>query len=158
MWDETVAGPKPEHGLGRLRNKITAQPIDIKGAGESSSSKAVLTSPASAGSPRTPTTPGSARKENVWRSVFHPGSNIATRGMGTNLFDKPSHPNSPTVYDWYVLHLRYTATIQGASTVEPRRGSDMHHLDPFTTFCVLDSSISTICVGFNGGHASSCLL
>lgn len=31
MWDETVAGPKPEHGLGRLRNKITAQPIDIKG-------------------------------------------------------------------------------------------------------------------------------
>lgn len=31
MWDETVAGPKPEHGLGRLRNKINAQPIDIKG-------------------------------------------------------------------------------------------------------------------------------
>ena len=31
MWDETVAGPKPEHGLGRLRNKITAQPIEIKG-------------------------------------------------------------------------------------------------------------------------------
>ncbi|XP_018433651.2 dormancy-associated protein homolog 1 [Raphanus sativus] len=96
MWDETVAGPKPEHGLGRLRNKITAQPIDIKGVGEGSSSK---TTPA-AGSPGTPTTPGSARKENVWRSVFHPGSNIATRGMGTNLFDKPSHPNSPTVYDW----------------------------------------------------------
>ncbi|KAH0925459.1 hypothetical protein HID58_017715, partial [Brassica napus] len=92
MWDETFAGPKPEHGLGRLRNKITAQPIDIKGVGEGSSSKTV---PA-AGSPGTPTTPGSARKENVWRSVFHPGSNIATRGMGTNLFDKPSHPNSPT--------------------------------------------------------------
>jgi len=31
MWDETVAGPKPEHGLGRLRNKITTQPLDIKG-------------------------------------------------------------------------------------------------------------------------------
>ncbi|WZY81752.1 hypothetical protein YC2023_028136 [Brassica napus] len=98
MWDETVAGPKPEHGLGRLRNKINAQPIDIKGVGEGSSSKAM---PAVAGSPGTPTTPGSARKENVWRSVFHPGSNIATRGMGTNLFDKPSHPNAPTVYDWY---------------------------------------------------------
>ncbi|CAN8316028.1 unnamed protein product [Cochlearia groenlandica] len=97
MWDETVAGPKPDHGLGRLRNKITAQPIDIKREA-GSSSKAVPT--ASSGSPRTPTTPGSARKENVWRSVFHPGSNIATKGMGTNLFDKPSHPNSPTVYDW----------------------------------------------------------
>lgn len=77
----------------------------LEGVGEGSSSKTV---PAVAGSPGTPTTPGSARKENVWRSVFHPGSNIATRGMGTNLFDKPSHPNSPTVYDWYVLkHLIY---------------------------------------------------
>jgi len=112
----------------------------LEGVGEGSSSKTVA---AVAGSPGTPTTPGSARKENVWRSVFHPGSNIATRGMGTNLFDKPSHPNSPTVYDWYVLSfcyyyvigrcrsdLRwfdrccdpagYTATTLGASTVEPR--------------------------------------
>ncbi|ESQ51984.1 hypothetical protein EUTSA_v10017461mg [Eutrema salsugineum] len=97
MWDETFAGPKPEHGLGRLRNKITAHPIDIKGIREGSSSKA---GPAAAGSPGTPTTPVSARKDNVWRSVFNPGSNTATKGMGTDLFDKPSHANSPTVYDW----------------------------------------------------------
>lgn len=56
--------------------------------------------------PGTPTTPGTpstpssaAKKENVWRSVFHPGSNIATKGIGAEIFDKP-HPNSPTVYDW----------------------------------------------------------
>lgn len=52
--------------------------------------------------PVTPTTPATARKENVWRSVFHPGSNLATKGIGAQMFDKPVHPNSPTVYDWYV--------------------------------------------------------
>lgn len=77
----------------------------LEGVGEGSSSKTVA---AVAGSPGTPTTtPGSARKDNVWRSVFHPGSNIATKGRGTNLFDKPSHPNSPTVYDWYVLSTQF---------------------------------------------------
>lgn len=57
--------------------------------------------------PVTPTTPSPtavARKENVWRSVFHPGSNIATKRIGADLFDKPQ-PNSPTVYDWYVTQL-----------------------------------------------------
>ena len=46
----------------------------------------------------TPTTPVSG---NVWRSVFHPGSNLATKNLGANLFDRPPQPNSPTVYDWY---------------------------------------------------------
>ncbi|MBH0334029.1 hypothetical protein BM86_00305, partial [Bacillus thuringiensis] len=51
-------------------------------------------------SPATPTTPSpSARKDNVWRSVFNPGSNLASRGMGSQVFDKPQ-PNSPSVYDW----------------------------------------------------------
>lgn len=52
--------------------------------------------------PTTPTTPGSGRKaDNVWRSVFHPGSNSATKTLGAQMFDKPL-PNTPTVYDWYV--------------------------------------------------------
>ncbi|MDK0764199.1 hypothetical protein P5E87_15720, partial [Clostridium perfringens] len=52
--------------------------------------------------PTTPVTPSSSttpRGNNVWRSVFHPGSNLATKGLGANLFDRPQ-PNSPTVYDW----------------------------------------------------------
>lgn len=53
--------------------------------------------------PTTPVTPSSSTTPrgagNVWRSVFHPGSNLATKGMGANLFDRPQ-PNSPTVYDW----------------------------------------------------------
>jgi len=109
LWDDVVAGPQPDRGLGRLR-KLTTQPISIiKDGGEGGSSKyarsisvptAAAGSPTTPVTPMTPTTPGSARKENVWRSVFHPGSNIATRGIGNNVFDKPSHPNSPTVYDW----------------------------------------------------------
>ncbi|MBL2098205.1 hypothetical protein ELI75_31045, partial [Klebsiella pneumoniae] len=55
--------------------------------------------PGTPGTPVTPTTPLSARKENVWRSVFHPGSNLATKTIGSQVFDKPL-ANSPTVYDW----------------------------------------------------------
>ena len=38
-------------------------------------------------------------RENVWRSVFHPGSNINTKTIGSQKFDK-ADPQSPTVYDW----------------------------------------------------------
>eukprot|EP00850_Spirogloea_muscicola_P017635 SM000154S01370 [mRNA] locus=s154:82469:83608:+ [translate_table: standard] len=39
-------------------------------------------------------------KENVWRSVFHPGSNKAGMDrMGSHKFDK-ADPNGPSVYDW----------------------------------------------------------
>ncbi|ESR62619.1 hypothetical protein CICLE_v10017162mg [Citrus x clementina] len=106
LWDDVVAGPQPDRGLGRLR-KITTTPLVVKEGGEAESSSGKfqrsLSMPASPGAPSTPvtpTTPLSARKDNVWRSVFHPGSNLATRGIGAEVFDKPTHPNSPTVYDW----------------------------------------------------------
>ena len=105
LWDDVVAGPQPDRGLDRLR-KITTTPLAVKEGGEAESSSGKfqrsLSMPASPGAPSTPvtpTTPLSARKDNVWRSVFHPGSNLATRGIGAEVFDKPTHPNSPTVYD-----------------------------------------------------------
>ncbi|CAA0827047.1 Dormancy/auxin associated family protein, partial [Striga hermonthica] len=71
--------------------------------GEGSSSSKYSRSVSMPESPGTPPTPGTpsptGKKENVWRSVFHPGSNLATKTIGSNYFDKPS-PNSPTVYDW----------------------------------------------------------
>ncbi|XP_050371330.1 auxin-repressed 12.5 kDa protein [Argentina anserina] len=91
LWDDVVAGPQPERGLGMLR-KVTPKPLNVKDDGESSK----LTMPTT---PVTPTTPVSARKDNVWRSVFHPGSNLATKSMGNQVFDSPQ-PNTPTVYDW----------------------------------------------------------
>ncbi|KAF8413848.1 hypothetical protein HHK36_001842 [Tetracentron sinense] len=105
LWDDVLAGPHPEQGLGKLR-KI--RPLTIKeGEGEGSKTQRSMSlppTPATPTTPVTPTTPSTPRKENVWRSVFHPGSNLATKGRGNELFDKP-HPNSPTVYDWYVQHI-----------------------------------------------------
>lgn len=31
LWDDIVAGPQPERGLGKLR-KVTPKPLNIKGA------------------------------------------------------------------------------------------------------------------------------
>ncbi|GFZ06196.1 dormancy-associated protein-like 1 [Actinidia rufa] len=95
-------GTSPERGLGKLRKLTT---LTIKEEGEGSKlfqrSMSMTASPETPSTPTTPTTPSptAARKENVWRSVFHPGSNLATKGIGAQMFDKPQ-PNSPTVYDW----------------------------------------------------------
>ncbi|KAI3741171.1 hypothetical protein L1987_58838 [Smallanthus sonchifolius] len=99
MWDEVVAGPEPDHDLGKLRKVST---MTEKGEGSSSKFQKSLSMPKSPTTPVTPTTPSptAARKENVWRSVFNPGSNLATKGVGSNYFDKPSSAGSPTVYDW----------------------------------------------------------
>ncbi|KQK14069.1 dormancy-associated protein 1 [Brachypodium distachyon] len=101
LWDDVVAGPQPETGLDKLRRAAATKPLAINkdlgglaAAGEAS--KSVPTTPT------TPVTPSSStppRGSNVWRSVFHPGSNLATKSIGANLFDRPQ-PNSPTVYDW----------------------------------------------------------
>ncbi|MBL2068838.1 hypothetical protein ELI68_30210, partial [Klebsiella pneumoniae] len=103
LWDDVVAGPHPEYGLGDFKKKFTTKPLIIKDVeGEGSSYQRSLSmpaSPATPGTPVTPTAPLSARKENVWRSVFHPGSNLATKTIGSQVFDKPLS-NSPTVYDW----------------------------------------------------------
>ncbi|XP_058201519.1 dormancy-associated protein 1-like [Rhododendron vialii] len=106
LWDDVMAGPVPhqDHGLGKLR---TISTLNIKeGEGEGSKqfqrSLSMPTGPETPTSlPMTPTTPSptALRKENVWRSVFNPGSNLATKGIGGAVFDKP-HPKSPTVYDW----------------------------------------------------------
>ncbi|RWW61103.1 hypothetical protein BHE74_00031883 [Ensete ventricosum] len=95
IWDDVVAGPPPERGLGKLR-KVSAKPL--------SSGNKYQRSLSMPQTPTTPTTPTASsptpRQGNVWRSVFNPGSNLATKTQGANLFDKPQ-PNSPTVYDWY---------------------------------------------------------
>ncbi|CAL1398016.1 unnamed protein product [Linum trigynum] len=104
MWDDVLAGPQPDRGLGRLR-RIGTKPLNVEGEGVSTTkfgkSLSMPASPSTPVTPGTPGTPGSVPKENVWRSVFNPGSNLATRSIGAHeLYDRPSQPNSPTVYDW----------------------------------------------------------
>ncbi|KAF8722242.1 hypothetical protein HU200_022550 [Digitaria exilis] len=107
LWDDVVAGPHPETGLEKLRKATTARPLvivdkDVDAGGAAGGSyKRTQSMPST---PTTPVTPSSSSTtprgaSNVWRSVFHPGSNLATKSMGANLFDRPQ-PNSPTVYDW----------------------------------------------------------
>ncbi|CAK9152534.1 unnamed protein product [Ilex paraguariensis] len=96
LWDDVAAGPVPDHGLDKLR-RISTRPLTIKGEGTRQYQRS-LSMPVSPGTPTTPS-PTAARKDNVWRSVFNPGRNLATRGLGADVFDKPK-PNSPTVYDW----------------------------------------------------------
>ena len=105
LWDDAMGGPHPERGLGKLR-KLTTLTIKEEGEGSklfqrSMSMPESPSTPSTPSTPMTPTTPSptAARKENVWRSVFHPGSNLATKSIGAQMFDKPQ-PNSPTVYDW----------------------------------------------------------
>ncbi|XP_019233400.1 PREDICTED: dormancy-associated protein 1-like [Nicotiana attenuata] len=103
LWDDVMAGPQPDNGLGKLRKSLTVQTGGESGEGSSKYQRSLSmpTGPPTPGTPATPTTPSpTASKENVWRSVFHPGSNIATKRIGAQVFDKPSHPNAPTVYDW----------------------------------------------------------
>ncbi|CAN1810656.1 Dormancy-associated protein homolog 1 [Linum perenne] len=98
LWDDVVAGPQPDNSLGRLR-RIGTKPLS--GHYPILRINFILIpekSPAMPASPSTPATPGSATKDNVWRSVFNPGSNLATRS-GHAMYDNPQ-PNSPTVYDW----------------------------------------------------------
>ncbi|WP_411024802.1 hypothetical protein, partial [Salmonella sp. s57610] len=92
-------GPEPDHGhvFGKLKRVTT----DLNKEGEGSKYQRSSSMPNTPATPGTPTTPSptGARKDNVWRSVFHPGSNLATKGIGAQKFDKPN-PNTPTVYDW----------------------------------------------------------
>ncbi|CAN6298761.1 unnamed protein product [Urochloa humidicola] len=99
LWDDVVAGPHPETGLEKLRKATTSRPlvIDKDAAADGASYKRTQSTPATPGTPSSTTPRGG--NNNVWRSVFHPGSNLATKSMGANLFDRPQ-PNSPTVYDW----------------------------------------------------------
>ncbi|KAL1327174.1 hypothetical protein HN51_037258 [Arachis hypogaea] len=104
LWDDVVAGPQPDRGLGKLRKITTSQPLNIKAITSETDNKyqRSMSMPATPTTPGTPTTPLSAtprKPDNVWRSVFHPGSNSATKTIGSDYFDKPL-PNSPTVYDW----------------------------------------------------------
>ncbi|EPS67742.1 hypothetical protein M569_07033 [Genlisea aurea] len=100
LWDDVVAGPLPERGLKHLK-KAYSKPMSVKGQPAPCfffldvERSGVVSAPSSPGTP----SPTAARRESVWRSVFHPGSNLATKTIGADYFDRPQ-PNSPTVYDW----------------------------------------------------------
>eukprot|EP00252_Welwitschia_mirabilis_P019245 TRINITY_DN439_c0_g1_i5.p1 TRINITY_DN439_c0_g1~~TRINITY_DN439_c0_g1_i5.p1 ORF type:complete len:138 (-),score=30.75 TRINITY_DN439_c0_g1_i5:316-729(-) len=120
IWDDSMGGPAPEKGLGKFRKSKTVNATmssgDAAEGGDSGrASQAIpianaskrlylMRSQSMEGSP--PSSPSSSSpsstprgKDNVWRSVFNPGSNLNTNHIGSEKFDK-ADPRSPTVYDW----------------------------------------------------------
>jgi hypothetical protein len=139
LWDDSVAGPQPDHGLGRLRKhyswnssstssdsalarrRTSAEFAQAQDESRQVTQSIAIVKPSalkidqnmeqkdatsSSSPPMSPSlaspssfSPSPRGRENVWRSVFHPGSNQAMSKVGSSKFDKPE-PNSPTVYDW----------------------------------------------------------
>ncbi|KAJ1268709.1 hypothetical protein BS78_07G156000 [Paspalum vaginatum] len=114
LWDETVAGPRPDSGLGRLRKYSSFSPssspapapavtrsitiarppalsVDPSPRGESS-----YGSPASV--PDSPFAAGTTPKADGWRSLRRKPK-VAADGAEPAAVG----PRSPTVYDWVVI-------------------------------------------------------
>lgn len=97
LWDETLAGPTPDSGLGKLRKynsldsalRSPPPPIDIP----ISRSITVLrtNSPSGSSTPGSPFSPGTPRED----------FKRPNRKRG-EAFER-AEPRSPTVYDWIVI-------------------------------------------------------
>ncbi|KAM0923488.1 hypothetical protein ACQ4PT_005508 [Festuca glaucescens] len=115
LWDETVAGPRPDHGLGKLRKYASFSPSSSSLAADvapavtrsitilrppslsvpSGESRSVPSSPASA--PDSPFAAATTPRGDGWRA-FRRKSKMA--GVGE---EAAVGPRSPTVYDWVVI-------------------------------------------------------
>ncbi|OVA12357.1 Dormancyauxin associated [Macleaya cordata] len=114
LWDDTVAGPRPERGLGKLRRsdsvpnptshpiRYTDVPVSraitiIKANSDSrtlsTDSSSVPSSPAGSSTPNSPLSPGTP-KWDVKRLMRRKSMSAAV---------ERAEPRSPTVYDWVVI-------------------------------------------------------
>ncbi|XP_072987306.1 dormancy-associated protein homolog 4-like [Typha latifolia] len=123
LWDDTVAGPPPESGLGKLRKYSSFSPSSASAASaasagtgvtvtrsitivRTSSSSSPVSSPRSVSgdSSSVPSSPASVPDSPLahltpreqWRSLRRKQKPVA-EGMET------AEPRSPTVYDWVVI-------------------------------------------------------
>ncbi|KAM3207201.1 hypothetical protein ACQJBY_062425 [Aegilops geniculata] len=121
LWDDTVAGPRPDHGLGRLRKYSSFSPSSS--AAPAADAQPTVTrsitiarpqclSAPSGESTSLPSTPASAPD-----SPFAADSSSTPRVDGWRAFRRKSNmanvdvvreeatvgPRSPTVYDWVVI-------------------------------------------------------
>nr|XP_043616427.1 dormancy-associated protein homolog 4 [Erigeron canadensis] len=120
LWDETLAGPTPDSGIGNLRkykslrlrsgNNINGNTVvenshrishsilqqNSKNNNSSSHLSSTAASPAGRGSiPCTPSTPGSPFSPTT------PGGNVKKLSRRKSMHTRD--PKSPTGYDWIVL-------------------------------------------------------
>jgi hypothetical protein len=130
LWDDTVAGPRPDHGLGKLRKYASFPPSSTSAASGAAGGVAAAATPAvtrsitilrppalSVTSPRSESGSAPSSPASVPDSPF--GTTATTpRGEGWSKFRRkgrmaaadgstdvasPGTPRSPTVYDWVVI-------------------------------------------------------
>lgn len=126
LWDDVAGGSPPDKGMKQLRKSSAAPFLDVPTDAarimerQAKSQNVAIKKPlrlgmldvdTHEGTPNSlgstpPASPSLASpstysmdKDNVWRSVFHPGQNKVMRNVGSDKFDK-AQPNSPSVYDW----------------------------------------------------------
>ncbi|KAG2635221.1 dormancy-associated protein homolog 3-like isoform X1 [Panicum virgatum] len=125
LWDDTVAGPRPDSGLGKLRKYASFSPSSssVSAAAAASppaegaagavpppvtrsismlrpSALSVVTSPrseSSSGAPDSPFGAATTPKGEGWKKLRRKGR------MAADGADAPGTPRSPTVYDWVVI-------------------------------------------------------
>ncbi|XP_074579801.1 dormancy-associated protein homolog 3-like [Curcuma longa] len=115
LWDDTVAGPPPDSGLGRLRKSSSFSPSSSSSSSSSTASAppAALqvtrsitilriggpSSPSAASSPRSPPdSPASASTpRGDWKRLRR--KSAPAEGGGSDAVE----PRKPTVYDWVVI-------------------------------------------------------
>ncbi|KAL6656065.1 hypothetical protein ACP70R_006891 [Stipagrostis hirtigluma subsp. patula] len=126
LWDDTVAGPPPDSGLGKLRkyasfspsssSPVVAAAADVAGGAPPAVTRSItmlrppavaVTSPRSesssapsspASAPESPFGTATTPKGEGWKKLRRKGGRLAADGA-----DAPGTPRSPTVYDWVVI-------------------------------------------------------
>jgi len=132
LWDDTVAGPRPDSGLGKLRKYASFSPSSssVSAAAAASppaegaagavpppvtrsismlrpSALSVVTSPRSESS-SAPSSPASGAPDSPFGAATTPEGEgwkkLRRKGrMAADGADAPGTPRSPTVYDWVVI-------------------------------------------------------
>ncbi|CAD5171834.1 dormancy-associated protein homolog 3-like isoform X1 [Musa acuminata AAA Group] len=121
LWDDTVAGPPPDTGLGKLRKSSSFSPSSLSAAAAAAAaapvalqvtrSITILRGSASA-APPSPSSSAASSPRGPWSALDSPLSPPTPRGDWKRLRRKPTpvaegvetaEPRSPTVYDWVVI-------------------------------------------------------
>ncbi|NP_001306024.1 Dormancy-associated 3 [Zea mays] len=124
LWDDTVAGPRPDSGLGKLRKHASFSPSSAapsptaEGAAPPAVTRSitmlrpaalsVATSPRSESSsaPSSPS-PASGAPDSPFGAATTPRGEgwkkLRRKGRMADGADAPGTPRSPTVYDWVVI-------------------------------------------------------
>ncbi|KAG1334378.1 dormancy-associated protein [Cocos nucifera] len=118
LWDDTMAGPRPDSGLGKLRKYSSFSPSSSASAAAVASgglqvtrSITILrTASSGASSPRSALDSGSSAPSSPASDPSSPLTPTGPRGEWRRLRKKPTptaegmetaEPRNPTVYDWY---------------------------------------------------------